>query len=62
MKTIGITICFIFWCLFTLILAISLIGIVVLIREDYNCKNFQGEEGEAIWFKIGKKLINKLTE
>lgn len=62
MKTIGITICFIFWCLFTLILAISLIGIVVLIREDYNCKNFQSEEGEAIWFKIGKKLINKLTE
>ena len=58
---ICITICFIVWCLITLLLALSLVGIVVLIREDHNCKGFQGEEGEAVWFRIGKTLINKLV-
>ena len=58
---IYITICFIVWCLITLLLALSLVGIVVLIREDHNCKGFQGEEGEAVWFRIGKILINKLV-
>jgi hypothetical protein len=62
MKTIALTISFIIWCFFTLFLAISLVGLVAFVREDYNCKNYQGEEGDAVWFQIGKKLINKLIE
>lgn len=62
MKKIGITISFIFWCFFTLLLAISIVGVIVLIREDHNCKAYQGEKGEAVWFQIGKKLINSLIE
>jgi len=62
MKTLGITTSFIIWCIFTLLLACSLIGIMVLMREDHDLPQFQGEEGEAVWFRIGKKLINKLTE
>lgn len=62
MKTLGIVIAFVVWCLFTLLLVCSLVGIVVLIREDHNIQNFQGEVGEAVWFRIGKKLVNKLTE
>jgi hypothetical protein len=60
MKKILITISFIVWCISTLLLVCSIIGIIVLIREDFNCKTFQGEEGEAVWFQIGKKLINNL--
>lgn len=62
MKTIGVTIVLIIWFIFTLLLACSIIGIVVLIREDHNTKNFQGSEGDANWFKIGKALANKLIE
>lgn len=46
----------------TLILALSLVGIIVLAREDWSCQQFQGEEGESNWMRIGKKLINKLIE
>ena len=60
MKKIAITISFIIWCFFTLFLAISLVGLIVLIREDWNTKDYQGKEGEAVWFKIGLKLIDTL--
>lgn len=60
MKKIGITLAFIFWMLMTFLLAISLVGLVVLIREDSNSSYFKGEEGEAVWFKIGKKLVDSL--
>lgn len=62
MKKILITISFIVWCIFTLLLAISLVGIVVLIREDHNVCTFEGEVGEAVWFKIGKKIIDELIK
>jgi hypothetical protein len=62
MKTITIGVCFIVWCIFTLLLACSLVGIIVLVREDHNIRSFQGEIGEAIWFRIGKRLINKLCD
>lgn len=60
MKNITITICFALWCIFTLFLVLSIVGLIVLVREDHNCKDFQGEEGEAVWLQIGKKLINEL--
>lgn len=62
MKNLFITIVLIFWIIFTLILAVSLIGIIVLIREDHNTKNFLGTEGDSNWFKIGKMLTKKLIE
>lgn len=62
MKSIVLGIVLIVWMIMTLLLALSLIGIVVLIREDYNIKTFQGEEGESVWFRLGKGLVNKLIE
>ena len=63
MKIVIIGFVFLFWMIFTLILTFSIIGIfTVLLREDHNCEHFKGEEGEAVWFRIGKKLVNKLIE
>jgi hypothetical protein len=62
MKNVVLGIVFIVWMIMTLALALSLIGIVVLIREDHNIKSFQGEDGEAIWFRLGKGLVKKLIE
>lgn len=62
MKNVVLGIVLIVWMIMTLALALSLIGIVVLIREDHNVKNFQGEEGESVWFRLGKRLVNKLIE
>lgn len=55
-----IAVCFIVWCLMTLVLALSLVGLLVFIREDFSSSRWTGEEGEAVWFKIGKALTNKL--
>ena len=60
MKKISIALAFIFWMLMTFLLVVSLVGIIVLVREDINCQHFKGEEGEAVWFRIGKKLVNNL--
>jgi hypothetical protein len=62
MDKFFISIVLIFWFIFTLLLACSIIGIMVLIREDHDCKGFQGEAGEAVWFRIGKMLVNKLIK
>jgi len=62
MKKLLITISFIIWCIITLLLVCSIIGIIVLLREDYNCKDYQGESGESAWLKIGRTLINSLIE
>ena len=62
MNKFFVTIVLIFWFIFTLLLACSIVGIMVLIREDHVCKNFQGEDGEAVWFRIGKRLVNELIE
>ena len=60
MKKISIALAFIFWMLMTFLLVVSLVGIIVLVREDINCQHFKGEEVEAVWFRIGKKLVNNL--
>jgi hypothetical protein len=62
MKSIVLGTVFIVWMIMTLALALSMIGIIVLIREDHNINSFQGEEGESVWFRLGKRIINKLTE
>jgi hypothetical protein len=60
MKTFTLGIVLIFWMILTLLLAISIIGIFVLIREDFSSEYWKGEEGEAAWFKIGKSITKKL--
>ncbi len=62
MKTLGISLVLIVWMIMTLVLALSLIGIFILVREDVECNHWKGEEGEAVWFRIGKRLVGKLTE
>ena len=62
MKTFILSITFIIWMIMTFILAISIVGLVVLMREDNQMQSWYGEEGEAVWFKIGKKITNKLVE
>lgn len=62
MKTFILSITFIIWMIMTFILAISIVGLVVLMREDIQMQSWEGEEGETVWFKIGKKITNKLIE
>jgi hypothetical protein len=62
MKNVVLGIVFIVWMIMTLALALSLIGIVVLIREDHNITTFQGEQGESGWFRLGRSIVNKLVE
>ena len=62
MKNIVLGIVLVVWMIMTLVLALSLIGTVVLIREDHNIKSFQGEQGESVWFRLGNKIVNKLVE
>lgn len=62
MKKIIIGIVLIFWIIFTLLLAISIIGIVVLRREDHNCVNYQGVIGESAWMKLGNNLMLELIK
>ena len=62
MKKFTLGLVLIFWMVSTILLAVSLIGTMVLIREDHNINSFQGEEGEAVWFRIGKKIVNSLIE
>lgn len=62
MKNVVLGIVFIIWMIMTLALALSMVGIVVLIREDHNIKTFQGEQGESVWFRLGRSIVNKLVE
>ena len=63
MKTITLGFLLFMWMIITLILACSIIGLtILLIRADAGCVNYQGEEGSVPWMKVGKQLLNKLTE
>lgn len=58
---VTLTICFIFYCIITLLLCVSIVGLILLIREDHNCDTYQGEGAESAWLKIGKQLVNKIV-
>ena len=61
MKTIGITISLVVWMILSLFAAITVIpGLFLFTREDSTCEKWQGEVGESVWLKIGKKLTEKL--
>ena len=63
MKKAGLILLLIIWMIITLLLTCSIIGLfVVAKREDYNCKNYQGVDGEPSWMKFGKKLLHHLIK
>lgn len=52
MITIALTILLIVWMIFTLILGISIIGVIVILTEDYN--------RESYWFSFGKYILKNI--
>jgi hypothetical protein len=62
MKQFSLSIVFIVWMIMTLLLAVSLVGLVVLVREDNRCEKYTGEEGESAWLKIGKKILQEIIK
>jgi len=47
------------WMIITLLLSLSLVGLLVVVyREDSACDYWKGDEGEASWMQVGKRLFN----
>lgn len=53
MKYIVNAFLFILWLIFTLILGISIVGLIVLFFPD--------PDEESPWFKLGKQILNNLS-
>lgn len=51
------TVCFIIWMLLSVILVLSVIGLVLFIPKD---SYSQGENIPSTWYSIGKKLLNSV--
>ncbi len=62
MKQFFLSIVFIIWMIMTLLLAVSVIGLVVLIREDTRCEKYTGEAGQSVWFKLGKTILEEIIK
>lgn len=62
MKKIAIGVVLIFWMITTFFLAISVVGWIILVREDWGTGHFRGVEGESAWSKISKSLVDELTK
>jgi len=54
MQQITVTILFILWILLSIILCLSLVGIIIFSFDDDN--------GDIYWFEIGSELLNKIIE
>ena len=54
MKYLGLTILNILWIITTLLLAISIIGLLVFFIDD--------EQDEVYWFSYGRKLLEELNK
>lgn len=54
MKYFALTILSILWMLTTVLLALSVVGIFVLLIDDF-------KTDEMYWFSYGRKLLDKLT-
>ena len=61
MKT-HLLIALIVWMIISLILTLSIIGIIVWIRADCNTQYWQGDKGRSTWTRIGQNLTDKLIE
>lgn len=62
MNKLFILIALLAWASFSLALVLSVVGLVLFIRADYNTEKWQGDEGTSTWNKIGFALVNKLIE
>lgn len=59
MKTISISIIFIFWMIISLILVCSLVGLILFIPKD----NYQNQDSTpSTWAYIGRELLKTLTK
>lgn len=59
MKT-HLLIALIVWMIVSLILTLSIIGMIVWIRGDFSTQYWQGYEGRSTWARIGQDLTDKL--
>ena len=59
MKT-HLLIALIVWMVISLILSLSVIGLVVWIRADSGMEYWKGYEGRSTWARIGQNLTDKL--
>ena len=58
-----ILLAFFIWCLFTLILVCSIIGLVILLPEpNYSEYRIPQEESRSTWMRIGIDLKDKLLD
>lgn len=59
MKT-HLLIALIVWMIVSLILTLSIIGMIVWVRGDFITQYWQGYEGRSTWARIGQDLTDKL--
>ena len=52
----------IFWMLISLVLALSVVGLLLFVRADGNTKYWQGDEGRSTWCRIGVGLFENLIK
>ena len=50
------------WMIISLILTLSIVGMIVWVRADNNTLNWQGDEGRSTWAKIGQDLSDRLIK
>jgi len=62
MKTVVLGITLIVWMVMTLLLALSVVGLIILRRADHESNLFHGEAGESVWLRLGKNIANRLVE
>jgi len=62
MKTFCLSVVFLFWMIFTLILTCSVIGWVLLLPKiNYTSYDISQERLRSTWMRIGHDLKDKLT-
>lgn len=59
MKKFGLYICFIFWVICTIIFTLSIVGWVMIIRNNQGYIT-EGENRRTVWMGIGYEILEKL--
>ena len=63
MKPICITLTFLFWMIFTIILTLSVVGwVVILPKANYTGYDKPQEDLRSTWMRIGYSLFEKIKE
>ena len=58
----SILIALIFWMLISLVLSLSIVGLLLFVRADGNTQYWQGDKGRSTWCKIGVGLFENLIK